>query len=108
MQWLRHRRRKGPFDRSFKGLLLLGLFLSVVGLASSSGLHKTFHPNASNPDHHCVVTLLSSGQVELSAGMAAVVAPVVFQISSVFLDPSYETEVSFNLPLSRGPPALLS
>jgi len=91
-----------------KGLLLLGLFLSVLGLASSPTLHGTFHPTASNPDHHCVVTLLTSGQVEVSAGVAAVIAPAVFLISGVFRDPSFQTEVSFNLPLSRGPPALLS
>ncbi len=107
MQWLRHQGKKGLFGISFKGLFLLGLFLSLVGLASSTGLHKTFHPNASNPDHHCVVTLLASGHVEVSAGVAAVIAPNVFLISSVFLDPSFQTGVSFNLPLSRGPPALL-
>jgi hypothetical protein len=108
MQWLRHRGRKGPFGRSFKGLVLLGLFISVMGLASSSGLHKAFHPNASKADHHCVVTLLTSGQVEVSAGMAPVIGPDLLLISSVFREPSFRTEVSFNLPLSRGPPALLS
>jgi hypothetical protein len=108
MEWLRHRGRKGPFGKALKGLVLLGLFLSVIGLASSVGLHKAFHPDASNPDHHCVVTLLSSGQVEITIGMAVVVSPAVAPITSVFLDPSFQAEVSFNLPLSRGPPALLS
>ena len=87
---------------------MLGLFLSVLGLASSTTLHGTFHPNASDPDHHCVVTLLTSGQVEVSAGMAAVIVPAVFLVSCVFREPSFQAEVSFNLPLSRGPPALLS
>jgi hypothetical protein len=107
MQWMRYRGKSGAFGRSLKGLILLGLFVSVMGLVSFSGLHKTFHPNASNPEHHCVVTLLTSGQVEVSAGVPAIIAPDVVSISLVLLEPSFQTEVSFNLPLSRGPPALL-
>lgn len=108
MQWLRHEGKKGRFGRSIKGLVLLGLFLSVMGLASSAALHKAFHPNASNADHHCVVTLLTSGQVEVSAGAAAATGPPVLLVSSILQDTSFYTAVSFNLPLSRGPPALLS
>jgi len=108
MQRPLHRGKNGCFGRSLKGLILLGLFLFVMGLASSVGLHRAFHPNASSPDHHCVVTLLTSGHVGASVGMAAVAAPTIALVSPVFPEPSFQAEVSFNLPLSRGPPALLS
>jgi hypothetical protein len=108
MRWLRHRARKAAIGRPLAGLLLLGLFVSVMGMATSSELHQALHPNASNPNHHCVVTLLTSGQVEASAGTAAPIALDSFLVSSVFYSPSFQADFSFNHSLSRGPPALLS
>jgi len=108
MHWLRHKGEKAALGKSAKGVVLLGLLLSVLALANYSALHKAFHPNASNADHHCAVTLLASGQVEASSAAAAMPAPPVFLISFVLREPSFEAAPSFNLPLSRGPPALLS
>jgi hypothetical protein len=77
-------------------------------MVTSTTLHKVVHPDASKADHQCAVTLLASGQVD--AAPSAVAAPAIslipvvakrFEVSSVSVP-------SFNLPLSRGPPALLS
>ena len=88
--------------------MLLGLFLSVLAVSNSATLHKLFHPNAAQADHSCAATMLSSGQVD--AAPSLVVAPVVPLIPLVVDRPevSFPSVVSFNLSLSRGPPALLS
>ena len=90
-----------------KAVLLLGLFLSVIAMAYSGILHKALHANAANPDHHCAVTLLASGQIDAPAGIPPVVplkiAPVCFLLPELPIP----TGVSFNLPQGRGPPALL-
>ena len=94
--------------RQLIGVALLGLFLSVVAMASSVALHKVVHPNAAQADHSCAVTMLASGQVESAPSLASVPAiPLVPIVVSLF-EVSSPSVVSFNLPLSRGPPALLS
>jgi len=88
--------------------VLLGLFLSVLAMATSATLHKVVHPNAAQADHSCAVTMLASGQVESAPSGAAVPElPLVPMVVSLF-EVSSPSVVSFNLPLSRGPPALLS
>src|SRR5690348_15445892 len=47
------------------------VFLFVTAAAVSPGLHQWLHVDANSPDHNCVVTTLSNGQV--AAGPAAVV-----------------------------------
>jgi hypothetical protein len=108
MPLLRKFSRKGLFSKRTQGVLLLALFLSLLALANSAALHTALHPNATSADHHCAVTLLSSGQVQ--AGTVTVLCPVppTVVIGLVFVSPSFEAGASFNLPLSRGPPALLS
>jgi len=108
MDWLRHRGKQGILSRSGKGLVLLFLFASVLTLANSATLHRTLHANATAPDHHCVVTLLANGQVDVSSSVATAAAPSTLVILAIFADLSCETGICFNLPLSRGPPALLS
>jgi hypothetical protein len=94
--------------RRTKGALLLGLFLSVFAMASIGTFHEAFHPNANAPDHHCVVTLLASGQVDAAATVPTVVVVPAEPVGVCQCEVSRPSSVSFNLPLSRGPPALLS
>jgi prepilin-type N-terminal cleavage/methylation domain-containing protein/prepilin-type processing-associated H-X9-DG protein len=54
-----------------KGLLLLGLFLTVLGLANYATLHKVFHPNAGSSEHHCAVTMINEGQVDAAVSEVA-------------------------------------
>ncbi len=88
--------------------MLLGLFLSVVAMATSATLHKAVHPNATQTDHSCAATMLASGQVETAPSVAAVPAPPLVPIVASLIEVSSPSVASFNLPLSRGPPALLS
>jgi hypothetical protein len=108
MSWLQHKGSKGMLGKSAKGVVLLALFLSVLALANSTALHSALHLNATAPDHHCAVTLLASGQVDLSSPASPIIGPVEVLVSFVFADHSFPSGPSFNLPLSRGPPALLS
>ena len=87
---------------------MLCLFASVLALANSATLHQALHPNATAPDHQCVVTLLANGQVDVCSGVATALPPTSVLVSFVLPAFSFETGTSFNLPLSRGPPALLS
>jgi len=90
------------------GVALLGLFLSVVAMASSATLHKVVHPNAAQTDHSCAATMLASGQVEAAPSVAVVPAIPLVPIFASLFEVSTPSVASFNLPLSRGPPALLS
>jgi hypothetical protein len=100
--------RKTPFlGKPGKALLLLALFCSVLACANFSSLHQAFHPNATNPDHQCVVKLLASGQVD-----APVADPAII-IAALTLDfPAAEQPLPvrsfFSLPPGRAPPADLS
>ncbi len=107
MSWLRNR-MKVRLSRPKVAVLLLGLFLSVFVLANSSTLHHVLHPTADSADHHCAVTLLLTGQVEVPALAAAVAVPAVMVEQKPAPEISHPAGSSFNLPLSRGPPAQLS
>jgi hypothetical protein len=86
----------------------LGLLLSVLGMVTSSTLHRVVHPNATGADHHCAVTLLASGQVDAAPSGVAAGAISLIQIVTSDFEISRPSVPSFNLSLSRGPPALLS
>jgi hypothetical protein len=108
MSWLRLTGMSRAAGKRTKAALLLGLLLSVVGMATSTTLHKAVHPNATSAEHHCAATLLASGQ--LDAAPSAVAVPAVSLVATVAnpVEISRLSVPSFNLPLSRGPPALLS
>ena len=90
------------------GVALLGLFLSIVAIASSATLHKVVHPNAGKTDHSCAATMLASGQVDSAPSVAALATIPLVPIVVTLFEFSSPSVASFNLPLSRGPPALLS
>jgi len=108
MSWFRLAGMNGTKGRRIKAALLLGLFLSVLALASSSQAHRVFHPNANKADHHCAVTMLTSGKVDATPSMVAVPLAPLLPLTAVRVEVSSPSVTSFNLPLSRGPPALLS
>jgi hypothetical protein len=83
----------------------LALFLFVQLLTTSSALHKLFHSDADSASHHCAVTLLSRGQVN----MADVVAPLIAFVAALFfLLPPFQSAVfasfDFRFSASRAPP----
>ena len=94
--------------RQLKGLVLLGLFFSVLVLANSATLHQAVHSNANRPDHNCAATMLASGQLETAPCVAVVAATTLVPIVVNQFVVSFFSLASFNLPLSRGPPALFS
>ena len=105
---LRQTRDKGLFGKVAKGVLLLGLFLSVLALTQSATLHKAFHPTAGQSDHQCAVTLLAAGHVDASPSAVTVSATPLVPIFLNYFEATRPACPSFNLSLSRGPPALLS
>ncbi len=108
MRWLRITGKTRVAERRIKSALLLGLFLFTLALADSSALHKFFHANASQSDHRCAATLLASGQVHSVSGLVTIAPPApVLVFVAHFKTATYERP-AFNLPLSRGPPALFS
>lgn len=108
MSWLRIAAMSDAARRRLKSMLLLGVFVSVLGLATSATLHKAVHPNAQNADHQCAVTLLASGQVHTAASTVALPTVSFVTVAVAHLEISRPTGPSFNLSPSRGPPALLS
>ncbi len=107
MSWLRLTVLRRLASRRAKAALLLGLFLCVLGPATSATLHKAIHPNATQPDHHCAATLLASGQVDAAATATVLPAISLIALAANSFEVSRPAVPSFNLPLSRGPPALL-
>ena len=108
MSWLRLTVLRGLASRRAKAALLLSLFLSLVAVAASATLHRAIHPNANQPDHHCAATLLASGQIDAVATATILPAVSLIPIAANSFKISRPAVPSFNLPLSRGPPALLS
>ena len=94
--------------RQLKSVVLLGLFLSVLAMATSATLHKIVHPNAAQTDHSCAATMLASGQVETAPSVAGLPPIPLVPIIVSLVEVSSPSVASFNLPQSRGPPALLS
>ena len=91
--------------RSLAALLCLGLFLLVEVFAASGSLHEKLHTDSSAPGHHCVVTLLSQGQLDVSsAAIGCVLVVLGFAFSLRWF---YEAAVSafdYRLTPGRGPP----
>src|ERR1041384_2466652 len=108
MSWLCIAGISRTASRRAKAALLLGLLLSVLGMVASGTLHKVVHPNANSSDHHCAATLFASGQVDAAPSDIAAPAVCLAPIAANRFFFSAPSVPSFNLPLSRGPPALLS
>lgn len=96
--------RKPGFRQGW-ALVSLVLFFALQIFAGSESLHRAIHHDADLPSHHCVITLLSHGQV------AAPTVPgifVAFCAALIFLLPLFESAVlsflDYRLSPSRAPP----
>lgn len=97
--------RLHPAVRGGMVALMLGLWLGLIGAASSERLHGLLHADAHHASHDCLVTHFAEGKF-LAAGGAATAAaavPVFF-----FLPPLTgrfaRSAADVRLPSSRGPP----
>jgi hypothetical protein len=94
--------------RSIIAAVLLGLFLWVQALAIFPALHEAIHSDAHHKDHHCAVTLLTGGQMDVA------VPQLPMQVTASFVEfaaTPYGVVAAvgdFLLLPARGPPASLS
>jgi hypothetical protein len=95
----------GRNSRRFWAAICLALFLTLQLFAASGSLHRAIHSDASAPSHHCVITLLSQGQLntpEVFTSGLVFVAALLF-----FLPPLHATlssSIDYRLSPSRAPP----
>jgi len=87
------------------GFICLVVFLLLQIMAAVPAFHAWAHPDARDPGHECVVTLLLHGQVHSPATEVEVTKPL-----PLLLSPAPARRVDFvsadvRLLPSRGPPA---
>jgi hypothetical protein len=63
--------------RQVAALLCLTLFVGLHIVSASATLHETLHADAANAEHHCVVSILADGQVQVPALVSAHILPVL-------------------------------
>jgi hypothetical protein len=94
-------RAKAPLSAA-----LILLLLTLQTLAFSEALHEDVHSDAAHVDHKCAVTLLSSGQIDLSGPEATLpIAPEFIELVENVAAPVVEFHLR-SLPSSRGPPSV--
>jgi hypothetical protein len=89
-------------------VLQLALFLFVLAMTQIQSLHHAYHPDAANPAHQCVVTMLQGGQVDAPNCDAAIVPAVVQGTTHAGIESFFVPSVDYSLPPSCGPPGPLS
>ena len=87
-------------SRSLWALLFLALFLSLQLFASSGTMHRTIHSDANSPNHHCVLTLLTQGQVN---GPVVLGLWLTFAAALIFSLPLLQAAVQSSLDLRLAP-----
>jgi hypothetical protein len=92
--------------RHRRGLALASLiaFVWLLLLSASAALHHEVHEDAPAADHHCAVTLISSGQVDASPLVAPVTPPVAVFLSSLPRSQAQVIAADLRLMPERGPP----
>lgn len=86
--------------------LLVLLFLLLGTLAASPVLHETFHADAKHPGHHCAITALMQGHVDVPiCDVSLSLVPFLSGYASPFLL-SVPGEAANLFPPGRGPPVL--
>jgi len=84
------------------------LFLLLLAFATSPGLHRAIHSDASEATHHCAITLLSHGQIDAPVFDLPVCFALTWSDSApLFYLSANGSAVEF-LPPGRGPPILAS
>jgi hypothetical protein len=88
--------------------LCLLIFLAVQAMAAAPALHALVHGDASDPSHHCAVTMFLHGQVHASSAAVKVArsAPA-FAAEPLFAVAAFVSADVRLLPC-RGPPFLRS
>src|SRR5262249_51226671 len=86
---------------------VLLVFCSV--LASSPSLHRALHSDASNPNHSCVVTQFTKGQVDWVAAPVVQAEPhFYFGGAELLSDFVSIPATDYRFSASRAPPAVSS
>jgi len=99
--------RASAVKRAFS-LFCLGLFFYLQLLATLPELHRLVHHDADKDDHHCAVTLLAQGKINLADTGVPPLMPQVFVFENPPLPVSILIAVDYQLLPGRGPPSLLS
>ena len=82
------------------------LFLVLVAFAASPALHQAIHSDANDTHHHCAITALAHGQVDVPT------ADISAAVPNECIQPSSPVTVSFPgtiielLPPGRAPPSV--
>lgn len=81
------------------------LFFVLLAFASSPALHQAIHADANDAYHHCAITALTHGQVDVpTANVSATVPNECFQSSSPVTVSFLSTTLKL-LPPGRAPPS---
>ena len=90
------------------GLFLAVQFMFLLAMTQSESLHKSFHHDAGKPNHHCLVTILQSGQVDAAGCAVDLITTLALPAASIVVTPLAVSWVDYSLPPTRGPPPILS
>jgi hypothetical protein len=98
-------RSERPLLRIFAAATVV-LFAIVAISAASPEIHHTLHADASQPGHHCALTMLSEGHVE--AGVPTVFVCISLQLSfdHPVVEAPFCSVTDCVLPAGRAPPPL--
>jgi hypothetical protein len=88
------------------GVLMLGLWLGLVGLASSERLHRFLHSDSHQSNHECLVTFFSKGHL-LGAFTPTAMPLAVFRFIGLtdFAGSTVPSSADLRLAPCRAPPA---
>jgi len=87
---------------------MLGLLVTLQAAAASSELHHWLHPESTSPDHQCVITLVSHGQLHQSLTETGLIMPTASLVTPpCWPDPIF-IAVDYRLLPGRAPPSPLT
>ncbi len=86
---------------------VLCLFLALVALATSPALHQVLHADANDPGHHCAVTHIAKGHVDVPISLPPLAPCPALTESPPVKVISFAGRVAYQPP-GRGPPQLFA
>ena len=99
----------GRHSISAAALLLTIIWLGTFVLGASPRLHEWLHQDASNPDHHCLLTQIQKDPVIFGFENATFIHAPILEISPVpTAEPLPLASFRSGLPHTRGPPPAAS
>ena len=96
------RRRRSFWKGLSAGAVVL--FVLLWAFASSVDLHGAIHPDAGDAEHHCAVTLLAHGQLDVPACEVSIPVPDVRCEPEMQSAPAFSSLPVKFLPPGRAPP----